>query len=95
MYSYSVQTFNENVEDMISLLEGFVGVGVAIGPILGVYIEKAVGFQFTFFAFGVLMMPMSVFVACLPASTTSDAEVAQRREEASRGSIKITQSDQS
>ena len=49
---------------MLSLFEGFVGVGLAIGPFLGSMTYSLVGFQPTFIIFGAAMIPSALIVLC-------------------------------
>ena len=47
-------------------MEGVVGIGITISPILGVCIESAVGFSATFYIFGGAMSPCAFLMLCLP-----------------------------
>ena len=64
-YSFVSQAFDEDeIEKIISLMETFVGMGNATGPILGSFVYHFVGFQWTFFGFGLLMIPASCLIVC-------------------------------
>ena len=66
VYSYVAQAYPDNVEKVVSMSEGFVGIGSAMGPIIGSFIYQAVGFSYTFYFFGVGMAPFALLVcACL------------------------------
>ena len=49
VYSYAAQVYPDQVEKVVSMGEGFVGIGVAMGMIVGSYIYQAVGFSYTLF----------------------------------------------
>ena len=66
VYSYVAQAYPQNIEKVVSMSEGFVGIGCAMGPILGSIIYEAVGFSYTFYIFGVAMAPFAILIcACL------------------------------
>jgi hypothetical protein len=47
-------------------MEGIVGVGCTIAPVLGVFVYGAVGFSNTFYIFGSAMTPCAFMMLCLP-----------------------------
>ena len=57
---------------MIALIEGFVGVGVAIGPMMGMYTERYVGFSSTCLIFGGIMGPLVLLALWLPRPGSED-----------------------
>ena len=63
-YSFAAQAYGEEVEKIISLFEGFVGIGCAAGPVVGSVVFQFLGFQWTFFIFGALMAPSAILVMC-------------------------------
>ena len=66
VYSYVAQAYPDKVEKVISLSEGFVGIGCTLGPILGAFIYQAVGFSYTFYIFGAAMAPFALLIcSCL------------------------------
>ena len=66
VYSYAAQVYPDQVEKVVSMGEGFVGIGVAMGMIVGSYIYQAVGFSYTFYIFGMIMAPFALLVyVCL------------------------------
>ena len=64
VYSYTALAYPENVEKVISLSEGFVGIGCTMGPVLGSLVYNAVGFSWTFYIFGLAMLPFALLVCC-------------------------------
>ena len=64
-YSFAAQAYGDNVQKIVSLLEGFVGIGITAGPILGSLVYQQLGFETTFILFGCLMAPPSLVVYCL------------------------------
>ena len=66
VYSYSSQEFADDLESVISLMEGVAAVGVTVGPVIGVYVNNAVGFSYTFFIFGLVQLPWMFLVGCIP-----------------------------
>lgn len=64
-YSFAAQAYGANVEKVVSLLEGFVGIGITTGPILGSVVYQYLGFELTFVVFGSLMAPTAFMVLCL------------------------------
>jgi len=46
-------------------MEGVMGVGFALGPIVGNYIDNAVGFSNTYFIVGAALAPSALLVLCL------------------------------
>ena len=62
-YSFAAQAFEKHVAKYVSLFEGFVGIGCAIGPVLGSFVYAQLGFEKTFFIFGGLMAPSAFMVA--------------------------------
>ena len=66
-YSFASQAYPDRVDKVISLMEGVVGIGITISPLIGSFIYQAVGFSTTFYAFGAGMAPVSlVILLCLP-----------------------------
>ena len=63
-YSFAAQAYGEQVEKVVSLFEGFVGIGCATGPLLGSIVYQFLGFQATFFLFGAFMVPSALLVMC-------------------------------
>jgi MFS family permease len=81
-YSYTAQAYGDNVQKYLSLLEGFVGVGITMGPILGSIVFEFLGFDKTFFIFGGLMAPSALFVFCfLPSPTEVKIRLAEHEAE--------------
>ena len=64
-YSFAAQAYSDNVEKVISVMEGIVGIGCAAGPILGSVIYESVGFEKTFQIFGTAMAPTCLLVCFL------------------------------
>ena len=91
-YSYTSQAFSDEVEGVIALMEGVIGLGIAVGPICGIYVEKEVGFSYTFFIFGVLLIPFVFCVACLPRPGANDDEEKART---CGGSLLVARSERS
>ena len=65
-YSFASQAYPDNVEKIVSVMEGVVGIGNTIGPIMGVFIYSAVGFADVFFIFGSAMAPCALLMLLLP-----------------------------
>lgn len=64
-YSFAAQAYGENIGKYVSLFEGFVGIGITMGPIIGSLVYAFMGFSKTFFIFGALMAPASLLVVCI------------------------------
>ena len=43
-YSFAAQAFGEKIGKYVSLFEGFVGIGITLGPILGSLVYAYLGF---------------------------------------------------
>ncbi len=65
-YSFAAQAYPDSVEKLVSVMEGVVGIGCTISPVLGVFIYNAVGFSDTFYIFGSAMTPCAILMLCLP-----------------------------
>lgn len=65
-YSFASQAYPDNVDRVVSVMEGVVGLGATISPIMGVFIYGAVGFANTFYIFGSAMAPCAFLMLCLP-----------------------------
>ena len=61
-YSFASTAYPEDVDKVVSLMEGFVGIGITVSPIIGVFIYQALGFSMTFYIFGAAMAPISIMV---------------------------------
>ena len=61
-YSFASQAYPSDVDKVISLMEGVVGIGITISPILGSFIYNAVGFSTTFYIFGALLAPLALLI---------------------------------
>ena len=82
-YSFVSQAYTEDVEKMIALIETTVGAGTMFGPMLGSFVYSAVGFEWTFYIFGIVMAPISFLVLfTLPKPTTIKDQLKQATEEA-------------
>ena len=81
-YSFAAQAYGEEeIEKIVSLFEGFVGVGLSIGPLLGSVAYHLVGFQATFIMFGVAMIPPAVLIMCfLPTPQKARGDLDESRE---------------
>ena len=47
-------------------MEGLVGIGAMVSPVLGIYTYLATGFATTFYIFGAIMVPTAILSLCLP-----------------------------
>ena len=65
-YSFASQAYPDNVEKVVSVMEGVVGIGITISPIMGVFIYSAVGFANVFYIFGSAMAPCAFLMLLLP-----------------------------
>ena len=66
-YSFASQAYPDRVDKVISLMEGVVGIGITVSPVMGSFVYQAVGFSKTFYAFGLGMAPVSlVIILALP-----------------------------
>ena len=61
-YSFAAQAYRDEIGKYVSLFEGFVGIGITAGPILGSLVYSYLGFSKTFFIFGAVMAPASFLV---------------------------------
>ena len=43
-YSFAAQAYGEKIGKYVSLFEGFVGIGITLGPILGSLVYAYLGF---------------------------------------------------
>ena len=78
-YSFTAQAYGDKIQKYLSLLEGFVGVGITMGPIVGSIVFELLGFDKTFFIFGGLMAPSALFVFCfLPSPIEVKNRVAEQ-----------------
>lgn len=59
-YSYVAQAYGNDVEKMVAVIEVVAGVGILVGPLLGSVLNQLLGFSWTFWVFGLWMVP-SVF----------------------------------
>lgn len=65
VYSFASQAYPTKVDKIISLMEGVVGVGCTLGPMVGSFVYQAVGFSTTFYIFGAAMSPTALMVCLL------------------------------
>ena len=63
-YSYAAQAYPEDIEKVISLMEGMVGIGCSAGPVVGSFVYASLGFSWTFLTFGILMLPNTLLAYC-------------------------------
>ena len=61
-YSYSAHCYPDILEEMIALIEGTTGVGAAFGPVMGSFAYEIVGYSWTWYIFGILIIP-TVFLS--------------------------------
>ena len=81
VFSYAAQAYPDRVEQVISLVEGAVGIGCTVGPILGAFIYDAVGFSTTFYIIGASIAPFALLIcSCLP-KPTQDGQEEEEEEE--------------
>ena len=64
-YSYAAQAYPDKVEKVIARLESVSAFGNIFAPVLGSVIFDAVGFEWTFVGFGIVMVPASLLVCSL------------------------------
>lgn len=64
-YSYAAQAYGSNVEKVVSLFEGFIGMGTTSGGVLGGLVYNLLGFKNTFYVFGAIYVPLAMAVRCL------------------------------
>ena len=64
-YSYAAQAYGNDVEKVVSLFEGFIGFGTTSGGVLGGLVYNALGFEKTFYVFGVIYVPLAIVVRFL------------------------------
>lgn len=64
-YSYAAQAYPDKVEKVIARLESVSAFGNIFAPVLGSVIYDAVGFEWTFVGFGIVMLPASLLVCSL------------------------------
>ena len=64
-YSYAAQAYPKDVEKVVSLFEGFIGIGTTSGGVLGGLVYNALGFEKTFYIFGGIFLPLTILVQCL------------------------------
>jgi MFS family permease len=77
-YAYASVAYPNDVEKIISLFEGVVGVGNASGPILGALVYKALGFEIVFYIFGAFLLPIALLIfCCLPDSKHKQENIAE------------------
>ena len=62
------------------MMEGVMGIGFTLGPVLGNYIENAVGFTKTYFFIGTTLAPSALLVLCLRKPGRSKAEAKETGE---------------
>jgi MFS family permease len=65
-YSYVSQAYPDKVEKMASVMEGISGLGCTIAPILATLLKNQLGFEATFYIFGLTMLPCIMLMCCLP-----------------------------
>ena len=65
MYSYCAQAYTDDVEKVIAIMEGMMGIGFTLGPVIGNYIYNFVGFSMTYFTVGSTLAPSALLVLCL------------------------------
>ena len=68
-YSYAAQAYGKDVEKVVSLFEGFIGVGTTSGGVLGGLVYNSLGFEKTFYIFGGIFIPLAIAVQCLVRNT--------------------------
>ncbi len=64
-YSFAAQAYGHDVEKVVSLFEGFVGIGTTSGPIIGSLVYHYVGFSTTFYIYGAVMVPSAFLICCV------------------------------
>jgi len=64
-YGFASTAYPDSVEKVVSVLEGVVGIGITISPILGSFIYEYVGFADTFYIFGAAMVPIAFLILFL------------------------------
>ena len=79
-YSYSAHCYPDILEEMIALIEGTTGVGAAFGPVMGSFVYQIVGYSWTWYIFGILILP-TVFLSL---QLKSEQEIHEMREKASK-----------
>ena len=62
------------MDKVIAQMEGVMGIGFTLGPVLGHYINNAIGFSHTFFLVGLMIAPLALLVLCLPSPVVKDEE---------------------
>ena len=77
-YSYSAHCYPDILEEMIALIEGTTGVGAAFGPVMGSFVYQLVGYSWTWYIFGILIIP-TVFLSL---QLKSETEIQEMREKA-------------
>ena len=65
VYSYVAQAYTDDVEKVIALMEGVMGIGFTMGPVIGKFIDTALGFSWTYFSVGSTLAPSALLVICL------------------------------
>ena len=65
VYSFCAQAYTEDVEKVIAVMEGVMGIGFTLGPVLGNYIYNAMGFSMTYYFVGSTLAPTALLVLCL------------------------------
>ena len=64
-YAFASTAYTDDVDKVISIMEAIVGLGCAMGPVLGSFVYVAVGFQNTFVIFGLALTPIAILILCL------------------------------
>ena len=65
VFSFAAQAYPDEVEKLISILEGATGIGFILGPVLGSYIYNAIGFSLTYFFVGLSLIIIALLTYCL------------------------------
>lgn len=83
-YSFAAQAYGDNVEKVVSLFEGFIGIGTTSGPIIGAFVYSQLDFERTFYVCGGMFLPLALLVQCIvrtPKQVRDEAMVKQLQAE--------------
>lgn len=64
-YSVITSTMPDNKEKYIGQIEGSIGIGIIVGPIIGSFIYGLVNYEWVFYSFGFLMIYNFLCLACV------------------------------
>ena len=61
-YSFAAQAYPDDIDKAVATMETAIGVGGALGPLLGSLVYGWLGFSWTFIVFGAALIPSMILL---------------------------------